>query len=181
VIASQYGGEGLDENGADQVVVGEVAIVSAGSGGNLVTNIAPAETTYNPSRLQERKFTSNPTGPKLVIIPMKSMLSWLLRCALPASLPARRPPTLFATMTSMLTTGTMSTLRNLLRATAARIRLTRSYSSSFSIRPTASLRCVFTGSSNPIAGILSLFLITLRRILLGQCQHPVGCRTNLSP
>lgn len=40
VIASQYGSEGLDADGRDQVVAGAI--------GN-----APAETTYNPARLQQ--------------------------------------------------------------------------------------------------------------------------------
>ena len=40
VIASQYGSEGLDPSGAEQVVVGPVGDV-------------PEETTYNPSRLQQ--------------------------------------------------------------------------------------------------------------------------------
>ncbi len=47
VIASQFGSEGLDASGAEQVVVGPQ--------GDL-----PAETTYNPSRLQQVQVYSQP-------------------------------------------------------------------------------------------------------------------------
>lgn len=64
VIASQYGSEGLDEAGANQVVVGDVTNVVTGADGQTVTNIVPAETTYNPSRLQQVQIYHQPDPTK---------------------------------------------------------------------------------------------------------------------
>ncbi len=60
VIASQFGSESVATNGQDQVVVPAVTNVYTTAGGGLVTNIIPAETTYNPSRLQQVQVYSQP-------------------------------------------------------------------------------------------------------------------------
>ncbi len=53
VIASQYGSESIDNNLEDQVVVGAITnIVSDGNGGTT-QNVVAAETTYNPTRVQQ--------------------------------------------------------------------------------------------------------------------------------
>ncbi len=60
VIASQYGSESIKPDGSDQVVVGAVTTRVTDSQGHILTNVAPAETTYNPSRLQAVQIYSQP-------------------------------------------------------------------------------------------------------------------------
>lgn len=60
VIASQFGSESVGTNGLDQVVVDAVTNVYFIPGGDFLTNVVPAETTYNPSRLQQVWVYSQP-------------------------------------------------------------------------------------------------------------------------
>ncbi|MDA3923256.1 MAG: hypothetical protein PF904_00980 [Kiritimatiellae bacterium] len=60
VIASQYGSESITDDLMDQIVVGAITnIVSDGNGGTTL-NIVAAETTYNPSRVQQPLVYSQP-------------------------------------------------------------------------------------------------------------------------
>ena len=60
VIASQFGSESLGDDLKDQVVAEAITnVVSDGLGGT-VENIIPAETTYNPSRIQQPVIYSQP-------------------------------------------------------------------------------------------------------------------------
>ncbi|MDD2599339.1 MAG: hypothetical protein PHO37_08955 [Kiritimatiellae bacterium] len=53
VIASQFGSESLGTNLLDQVVVAAVTNAVPDGHGGTALNIIPAETTYNPSRIQQ--------------------------------------------------------------------------------------------------------------------------------
>lgn len=53
VIASQFGSESVDAAGQDQLVAPEVVRLSPDGEGGIVTNVFPALTTYDPSRLQQ--------------------------------------------------------------------------------------------------------------------------------
>lgn len=64
VIASQYGSESLGVDGSNQTVVGEFETVVTDDDGNVITNTVPAETTYNPSRLQAVQVYSQPDPDK---------------------------------------------------------------------------------------------------------------------
>lgn len=59
VIASQYGSESVDNNGEDQVVVGPVTNLIP-DGTAVITNVIPAETTFNPSRVQQLALYNQP-------------------------------------------------------------------------------------------------------------------------
>ncbi|MFT5471887.1 MAG: hypothetical protein ACI856_000201, partial [Kiritimatiellia bacterium] len=52
VIASQFGSESVSSTGADQEIVGPITRVDIGENGVVVTNVFPAVTVYDPSRLQ---------------------------------------------------------------------------------------------------------------------------------
>lgn len=65
VIASQYGSESVGNDLQDQVVVGAITNVVPDGAGGTTLNIIPAETTYNPTRIQQPVVYSqpNPDGP----------------------------------------------------------------------------------------------------------------------
>ena len=60
VIASQFGSESVNQDGSDQVAAGGLTSLVTDVAGHIVTNIAPPETTYNPSRLQAVQIYSQP-------------------------------------------------------------------------------------------------------------------------
>ena len=60
VIASQFGSDCVGADGADQLTVEAITNVIVSGDGSLVTNIIPAETLYNPSRLQQVQVYSQP-------------------------------------------------------------------------------------------------------------------------
>jgi len=60
VIASKFGSESVGTNGLDQMVVDAATNIYFLPGGAFLTNVIPAETTYNPSRLQQVQVYNQP-------------------------------------------------------------------------------------------------------------------------
>src|SRR5690606_36452305 len=53
VIASQFGSESVRSNGTDQVVLSAISNVVPNGTGGVLTNIYPAISTFDPSRVQQ--------------------------------------------------------------------------------------------------------------------------------